>query len=239
MLQEKFFNFKLRTGRKQPPKNRDNSEMFIKCKRDISNDNYHQTEKVPIHRKRPAPKPPMTKAKTTTPATEKTDNNGFATTKDTAQNETDNAHDDHLEFIEQLIESTIKLETLESLTNARREEEEPIDKPVLNIKINKLGEKDETKQKKDNIDRKTKTAIALTAADREAQQHRANNGASETLPILTGNKTPNVSLATDRTVGKYKPTDQQLKPQSHPHQPHVKHERGKNKHKQTKIYFLE
>ncbi|XP_046803183.1 protein cappuccino isoform X3 [Lucilia cuprina] len=206
--------------RKRSTQNKDNSELFIKCKSNISNDNYnYRTDKVPIHRKRPAPKPPATTASKTT----------TTDTMNRAQNETDNAQYDHREFIEKLIDSTIKLETLECVTQQEEEgdKQETVDKPELCIKTNN-EEKLKTKQNIDNVDRETTTVettnmpIALTA--RNAQRDRSHSN----IPILAGNTTSNNRcMSSEKAAKRDKPIDLLLEPQSHQHRPNdVMHERN-------------
>ncbi|KAM7354107.1 formin protein cappuccino isoform 2-T2 [Cochliomyia hominivorax] len=91
------------------------NNIFFKCKSNISNnDCNYRSDKVPIHKKRPAPKPPMT-----TTSTSKDGNNSSFSTNKRTQNDINNAQYDHRDFIEKLIDSTIKLEDLESITKAK------------------------------------------------------------------------------------------------------------------------
>lgn len=207
---------------------------------------------MPIHRKRPAPKPPMTTvtAKTTTSTTTKDDNNWSTNnTKSRAQNDNDNAQHDHREFIEKLIDSTIKLETLGSVTNETDEEkyvQKPVDKiSSMCIKINKTDEKIETKQNKDNVSRdniiKTKipaslvhdvkskttttTTVTITTQTEQLEQHPNSDGSYKILPILAGNTT-NDSFVSEHKRESNESFDQLLESKSHQHQLHVMHERN-------------
>ncbi|KNC25500.1 hypothetical protein FF38_05167 [Lucilia cuprina] len=146
-----------------------------------------------------------------------------------AQNETDNAQYDHREFIEKLIDSTIKLETLECVTQQEEEgdKQEIVDKPALCIKTNNDEEKLKTKQNIDNVDRETTTLettnmpIALTA--RNAQRDRSHSN----VPILAGNTTYKRCKSSEKAAKRDKPIELLLEPQSHQHRPHdVMHERN-------------